>query len=126
MRAILPALLCVAGTALAQSELAPPPPDLEELPEESQALEALPQSPPVQGSAAPGEESLEPEVTIIRRDKATIEEYRYNGRLFMVKIVPAVGPAYYLIDNDGDGSMETRTSELGPNIVVPSWVILSW
>ncbi|MDQ2697026.1 MAG: hypothetical protein M3Z21_16940 [Pseudomonadota bacterium] len=22
--------------------------------------------------------------------------------------------------------METRTSELGPNIIIPSWVILSW
>ena len=75
------------------------------------------------------DEELEPEVTIIERDDATYEEYRLNGRLYMVKVVPAVGPPYYYIDNDGDGLMETRTgspmSRTGQP-EVPQWVIFSW
>ncbi|MEQ8661712.1 MAG: DUF2782 domain-containing protein [Gammaproteobacteria bacterium] len=75
------------------------------------------------------DEELEPEVTIIQREDATYEEYRLNGRLYMVKVVPAVGPPYYYIDNDGDGLMETqtgsRTSRTGQP-EVPQWVIFSW
>jgi hypothetical protein len=75
------------------------------------------------------DEELEPEVTIIEREDATYEEYRLNGRLYMVKVVPAVGPPYYYIDNDGDGLMETRTGSRTSRTgqpEVPQWVIFSW
>ena len=70
-------------------------------------------------------QALEPEVTIIRKDDATISEYRVNGNLYMVKIVPFVGKPYYLIDRDGDGEMEGRTS-IYDDIIVPQWVLFSW
>ena len=70
-------------------------------------------------------QALEPEVTIIRKDDATITEYRVNGNLYMVKIVPFVGKPYYLIDRDGDGEMEGRTS-IYDDIIVPQWVLFSW
>ncbi len=81
--------------------------------------------------AAPSEneqETLQPEVNIIQREDKTIEEYRVNGRLYKIKITPKVGPAYYLIDNDGDGSFETRRtgSQLEPDILIPQWVLFRW
>ena len=72
------------------------------------------------------DESLEPEVTIIQRKDATVEEYRINGRLYMVKITPFVGPSYYLLDNDGDGFMEKRIGQPYTDVVIPQWVIFSW
>lgn len=33
-------------------------------------------------------------------------EYRVGTQLRMVKVVPAQGPAYYLYDRDGDGTVD--------------------
>jgi hypothetical protein len=70
-------------------------------------------------------ENIEPVVTIIKKDDATIEEYRVNGNLYMVKVTPVVGPSYYLIDNNGDGQLNTRRRELDDPIV-PTWVLFRW
>ncbi|HCU90648.1 MAG TPA: DUF2782 domain-containing protein [Gammaproteobacteria bacterium] len=72
------------------------------------------------------DEQMEPEVTIIQREDATVEEYRVNGRLYMVKITPFIGKPYYFIDRDGDGLMESRMSDLYNPFQVPQWVIFSW
>ena len=69
---------------------------------------------------------IEPEVTIVRRDDATIEEYRLNGRMYMAKITPKIGKPYYLVDKDGDGNMEARMSVIYDDFVVPQWVLFSW
>jgi len=71
-------------------------------------------------------EPIEPEVTIIQKKEMTVEEYRVNGKLYMVKITPDVGKPYYLLDKNGDGSMETRMSDIYNVPVVPQWVIFSW
>jgi hypothetical protein len=73
-----------------------------------------------------GEAGPEPEVTIIQRKDATVEEYRLNGRLYMVKVVPAVGPPYYYLDRDGDGLLESKMNGRTSQPQVPQWVILSW
>ena len=69
---------------------------------------------------------LEPEVTIIKRKNSIKEEYRLNGKLYMVKIIPSVGPAYFYIDQDGDGVWETRNTARNSTPRVPQWVILNW
>lgn len=71
-------------------------------------------------------QEIEPEVTIIQRDKSVVEEYRVNGALYMMKVTPSVGPAYYLIDQDGDGRLESRTNKLGSDTAVPQWILFSW
>ena len=71
------------------------------------------------------EQGFEPEVTIIRRKETLIEEYRQNGMLYMIKITPKRGYPYYLIDSDGDGSLETRRNELD-NPEVVQWRLFSW
>jgi len=93
--------------------------------DDQEEFEPVPE-PPVLPDPVESGEALEPEITIIRRDDAIITEYRVNGSLYMVKIVPAFGPPYYLIDRDGDGVMEGRTNDIYDDIIVPQWVLFSW
>ena len=86
---------------------------------------AVPQPPDIPDTLESGQ-PIEPQVTIIREEDSITEEYRVNGKLYMVKVTPVGGIPYYLIDNDGDGQMESRTNRLGSNNVVPQWVMFSW
>ena len=99
-------LLLLSPAVPAQEEAPPPPP--------------LPETVPNGGG-----EELEPEVTIIRRGKDIIEEYRVDGQLYMIKITPNMGRPYYLMDTDGDGSLETRRDDLDDPEVV-QWRIFTW
>lgn len=91
---------------------------------EAPPLEALP-SPTLPPPAHDGE-AFEPEVRIIKRKDGVTTEYRVNGQLYMVKVVPVKGPAYYLVDQDGDGILDSPGDQLDPMLVVPRWVIHSW
>lgn len=98
---------------------AAPPPDAIDVPEA--VPEALP--PP---DLVEHDEELEPQITIINREDATVAEYRVNGRLYMVKITPTVGKPYYFVDRDGDGIMDSKMNDLKNTFKVPQWVIFSW
>lgn len=82
--------------------------------------------PPVLPEPMESGETIEPQVRIIQKEGATVEEYSINGRTYMVKVTPTKGPPYYLIDQDGDGSLETRRSGIYEDPIVPQWVIFSW
>ena len=88
-------------------------------------LDAVPEAPepplPVQSG-----EALEPDITIIRKGKETIQEFRRGGRLYMIRVVPDIGPAYYFIDNDGDGKMDVRRDDLDKGSNVNMWKIFEW
>jgi len=71
-------------------------------------------------------EAIEPDVTIIEKDEQRIEQYSINGQVYAAKITPVSGPAYYLIDTDGDGSLETRRNDIERNLQVPQWILFSW
>lgn len=88
-------------------------------------LEAVPEPPTLPDPVESGE-AIEPEVTIIQREDRVIEEYRINGNLYMIKIIPSAGPPYYLIDRDGDGRMESRRDGIYEDIAVPQWVLFTW
>ncbi len=102
----------VALTAAAQK--APPPPKLEPLPE-------LP-PPPAEITNDP---ELEPQITIVRRENETIEEYRVGGRLTMVKVTPRHGRPYYLVADGAHGTFIRRDS-LDTGLRVPLWVLFSF
>ena len=93
----------------------PPPADLDPVPE-----------PPQMPKKVRDNEPMEPDITIIRKEKKTIQEFRKNGKLYMVKIIPDVGPPYYLIDTNGDGKMDVRRSDLDRNLEINQWKILEW
>lgn len=86
---------------------------------------AVPPPPDIPDALESGQ-PIEPQVTIVREEDSITEEYRINGKLYMIKVTPTGGIPYYLIDNDGDGQMESRTNRLGGNTVVPQWVLFSW
>lgn len=107
----LPLLLALlAPQAMAEESYtdAPPPPALP-------SAEAYSQE----------EEGLEPQVTIKKRGEEVVEEYRTNGQLYMIKITPSKGLPYYLVDSDGDGSLETRRNSLDDPEVI-KWRIFTW
>jgi hypothetical protein len=87
-------------------------------------LQPIPDPPP----PPPGFEldpALEPQVTILKRGTDTVEEYRVAGKLYMLKVTPANGRPYYLIDEKGDGKM-TRQETFDFGLRPPMWVIYSW
>ena len=66
-------------------------------------------------------------VIITDREGQRIEEYKQNGRTYMVKITPVKGPAYYYLDEDGDGELELRESDRKLNPVQPVyWKLKEW
>ena len=69
----------------------------------------------------PGAGQAEPEVTITTKGTEIHEEYRLNGRLYMIKVTPAKGKPYYLIDHEGSGQF--RRSDFETRISIPTWVI---
>lgn len=103
--------LLLSGFSLAAFAQQPVPGNLEPLPPPP-AFDAAP-------DAAPGDE---PEVTITKQTEQTVEEYRISGKLYMIKIIPKVGPPYYLVDDKGDGKF-ARQESLDSGIRPPRWVI---
>jgi len=69
----------------------------------------------------PTTEELQPEVRITTKGDEIHQEYRINGRLYMVKVMPALGPPYYLIDQEGNGNFVQ--SGIQPDVNPPMWVI---
>lgn len=113
-RILLTSTLLFCASAYSAEPPSPPDAGIEPAPE-----------PPVIPEAVESGQALEPEVTITKRGEDTVQEYRLNGRLYMVKITPSAGASYYLIDTDGDGQMETRQNDVRSS-KVPQWVIFSW
>jgi len=93
---------------------------------QAEDTESVMEKPPVIPEPMQSGDSIEPEVNIIQKDDQLIEEYRLNGKLYMIKVTPAVGKPYYLTDTDGDGSLESRQFELDSGLLVPNWILLEW
>src|SRR5882724_3706443 len=96
---LTPALfvLAFAAAANAFAANAPPPPVLEPLPE------AEPPPPEIASDS-----ELEPQITIVRRDKETVEEYRLGGRLIWIKVTPLHGRPSYLVAGASGGTLVRR------------------
>jgi len=59
-----------------------------------------------------------------KNDHAQITEYSMHGRVFRVKVQPSGGlPAYYLEDDDGDGTLNKRLPGGYKHISPPMWII---
>jgi hypothetical protein len=69
----------------------------------------------------PGAGQPEPEVSITTKGTEIHEEYRLNGRLYMIKVTPSKGKPYYLIDREGSGQF--HRSDFETRISIPTWVI---
>jgi hypothetical protein len=108
MRRLIPLVLLAALPVWAQNDLQP--------------LPAVPPPPP--GMEA-FDAALEPQVTIVKAESETREEFRIKGKLYMIKVTPAVGPSYYLVDNQGDGNF-IEADIPNPVVKPPMWILHSW
>ena len=90
----------------------------------NQPLQPIPEPPPPPPGFEP-DPATEPQVTIQRRGTETVEEYRLNGRLYMVKVTPSHGKSYYMIDNVGRGEF-LRYDAYDTGTRPPMWVIHQW
>ncbi|MDH3287013.1 MAG: DUF2782 domain-containing protein [Betaproteobacteria bacterium] len=113
MRPLIAALLlAIALPVFAQTDGKPP------------VLQPLPEPPPPPPGYEP-DPALEPQVTILKRGEDTVEEFRINGQLYMVKVTPPHGTPYYLIDRQGDGVFH-RQDSLSTDIRPPMWVLFTF
>ncbi len=88
----------------------------------AQKLELLPAVPPPPPEMAPFDAALEPQITIRKRESDTVEEYRVDGRLYMIKVTPSHGVPYYLIDDTGSGNLVRREAH-DTGIRPPMWTV---
>ena len=52
-----------------------------------------------------------------------MHEYRINGFLYAIKVIPKKGKPYYLVAEDGSDNF-MRVDE--PRFMVPKWEIITW
>jgi hypothetical protein len=117
MSILVPVLTIIlfANALWAQEDLEKPPP----IPPED--AQDVPIPPKIQ------DEQVEPTVTIRVEEGQRIEEYRLNGRVYMVKVTPKDGIPYYYMDNDGDGRLELDTTRSALDPVQPVyWKVKEW
>lgn len=107
--------MLVVALALPLMALAADLPDLEPVPE--------PPPPPPGLESEPG---AEPEVTIIKKGEDTVEEYRINGELYMMKVTPPHGTPYFLVKEDKEGPWERFDNGPGDMLAVPKWVLFTF
>ena len=69
----------------------------------------------------PATQPNEPEIVIRHGESKTVYEYRVNGELREIKIVPKHGKEYYLVPSEGGWIKEGEST-----LLIPSWVIFSW
>ncbi len=68
--------------------------------------------------------SADPDVTIRQDGDRTIQEYRVNGFLYAIKVIPKNGKPYFLVRADGSDGNFVRSDD--PDMLIPSWKIFSW
>ena len=102
---IVALLALLATPVLAQTDAPPPVPDVK---------------PP---AMVPLDDSLEPQVTISRREGNVVEETRINGKLYKITVTPENGIPYTLVDQRGDGSFAPVEAPGTPALSIPMWVI---
>ena len=66
---------------------------------------------------------IEPDITIKQMEDKVVYEYRVNGFLYAVKVVPKHGKPYYLVAEDNSDNL-VRADESGMKI--PKWKIFTW
>jgi hypothetical protein len=72
-----------------------------------------------------GESLLDDAVTTRKSGTDTIQEFRLKGKMYKQRVQPASGPAYYLVDEKGEGKW-TRVDGPDAKISVPMWVVKEW
>ncbi len=80
---------------------------------------------PMIGTPAPipPEEYDEDQIEIVEGEDRVIYEYRQNGILTMIKVVPERGRPYYMVPADGAPHYENLDHK---RQLYPQWIIVEW
>jgi hypothetical protein len=118
-RARVPSLAAIAALMLPLAAAGPATAQ-----DDDSGMFSLP-TPEVPSGPYPGDSVSAPEVTIRETETEVIYEYRVRGRVYMVRIDPIAGPPYYLLDTDGDGTLDVQQQDV-PDMALPQWLLFSW
>ncbi len=95
---------------------------------DNSGFQALPPPPPMPTKVEPAPPPAQstdrvpaPEITITTHGQTRYQEYRIGGQLYMIKVIPAKGPPYYLIDRNGTGRFSR--SDFAPRVSPPMWIL---
>ncbi|PIE25204.1 MAG: hypothetical protein CSA60_01580 [Neptuniibacter caesariensis] len=80
-------------------------------------------APLAQAEVPPLMDENEPQITIFHEDNKTYYEYRVNGQLKEIKVVPKKGKAYYLVPAPGEGEFIRHAES---QLLIPKWVLFRW
>ncbi|HKI75451.1 MAG TPA: DUF2782 domain-containing protein [Pseudomonadales bacterium] len=72
---------------------------------------------------SPPDQNASGDIQIVEGKDRTIFEYRNNGYLMMIKIVPKHGRPYYMVP--ADGAPLYKSLDYGKKLY-PSWIIIQW
>lgn len=71
----------------------------------------------------PPDEYDEDQIEIVEGEDRIIYEYRQNGVLTMIKVVPERGRPYYMVPADGAPHYESLDHK---RKLYPQWIIVEW
>ncbi len=74
-------------------------------------------------TGAYGTEADPDEIVIIEGENRTVYEYRQNGLLIIIKVVPKTGRPYYMVPADGSPHYDDLANK---GKLYPQWVIVDW
>ena len=80
-------------------------------------------APLAQAEVLPLVDENEPQITIHHEDDKTYYEYRVNGQLKEIKVVPKDGKEYYLIPAPGEGEFIRHEES---QMLIPKWILFRW
>ena len=72
---------------------------------------------------------VQPQTDQANADTSTddvVTEYRVQERLYFIEVNPRLGGNYYLLDNDGDGSLDDYRQNAEADTNIGKWRIGSW
>ncbi|WP_163830840.1 DUF2782 domain-containing protein [Spartinivicinus ruber] len=72
------------------------------------------------------EDPIRPDTEVVIKEgkDRTIQEYRHNGFVYAIKVIPKEGKPYFLVAADSEGNF-IRTDK-HHQMLIPSWKILEW
>ena len=65
----------------------------------------------------------EDDIEIVEGKDKTVYEYRQNGVLMMIKVVPKIGKPYYMVPADGAPHFQSLDHK---KKLYPQWVLVEW
>lgn len=116
-------LITTQAVAEEDEGVLPPPTEVHDTERARETIPAAEKEEGLEKSLVPDDEEVQVRA-YTREDGSQATEYSKNGQVYMIKVQPPGDmPAYYLYDEDGDGTMERRLPGGYKRPSPPMWTI---